>query len=287
MGNVLEVIIPLARREARPQAGAPLPPPEQPRPAGRGLHLPGSEWLSLAIPGPAHCQDELIASLADLAGQHAGDFDLWFWIRYATPAHGPHLRARFHGQPAALAAGLLPALAAWSAGTVSRRLSGGFSVEPYEQETERYGGPEAISAAEHVFAADSRLALTAMTAARDPGPRLAIAALSAASIAAALADGNPAALGGTHVDRDVRRRLAELRPQVRDAWRDPSAGPRASSAWGQRQAALLAYRDVLKPGLRAGCASSVIHMHANRLLGDNALEPGARALAADLLRLPA
>lgn len=284
--HVLELIIPLARRETRPAAVVPPAPSAQPRSAGQGLFLPGSEWLSLAIRCPAHCQDELIASLAGLAGQHDADFDLWFWIRYATPAHGPHLRARFHGQPVTLAAGLLPALAAWSAGAITRRLSGGFSVEPYEQETERYGGADAVSAAEHVFAADSRLVVTAMTTARNAGSRLLVAALSAADIAGSLADGDPAALGDTHVNRDVRRRLTELRPQARAAWRDPAAGLRVHPAWAQRQTALLAYRDILKPGLRPGCASSVIHMHANRILASDALEPGVRALAADLLRLP-
>jgi lantibiotic biosynthesis protein len=57
----------------------------------------------------------------------------------------------------------------------------------------------------------------------------------------------------------------------------------ADPAWAERDAALAAYRAVLPERMRASCASSVIHMHVNRLLGQADLEPLVRALAGDLL----
>ena len=40
------------------------------------------------------------------------------------------------------------------------------------------------------------------------------------------------------------------------------------------------------PARRPSCASSLIHMHTNRILGGTSTEPLVRALAADLLALP-
>jgi len=63
--------------------------------------------------------------------------------------------------------------------------------------------------------------------------------------------------------------------------------PAAVPAWTARQDALAAYRDTLKPKQRSFAASALIHMHANRLLCRAETECAARALAADLLALPA
>jgi class I lanthipeptide synthase len=173
---------------------------------------------------------------------------------------------------------------------IRQRLSGGFIVEPYDQEIERYGGPEAIHTAEQVFAADSHLVLKALAATIDPDQRLVIAALSAATIARTVADGDPAALRGHHLDRAARKRVATLRPQVRSTRsQDDTNSPFPSltdPAWTARQDALVSYRNTLKPAHRPSCASALIHMHANRLLGSADTERMARALATDLLALP-
>ncbi|WP_322751887.1 MULTISPECIES: lantibiotic dehydratase [unclassified Frankia] len=284
--HILELTIPLARRETAPSSFSLVHAPSPARRTGQGLYLPGTSWLSLAIRSPVRCQDELLAELAALTEQHAHDVDRWFWLRYTTSSHGPHLRARFHGRPDLLTANLLPALSAWSATTITRRLSGGFTVEPYEQETERYGGPGAIGAAERAFAADSHLVINALAATRDGDHRRLIAALCAAAIADTVADRDSAALGRSRLDRDSRRHLAALRPQVRAAYRDPAHALRAHPAWNAWQTALLAYRDLLTPERRPGCASVLIHLHANRLLGGTRDEPQVRVLATDLLRLP-
>ena len=283
--HALELVISLARTQA--PAAPPLRPSATARPVrrpGEGLHLPGSDWLSLTIRTPATCQDEVLTRVGTLAEGFPAP---WFWLRYSDHA-GPHLRIRFHADPACLGGRLLPAMAAMTADLITGRLASGLSAEPYEQEIERYGGsPEAMAAAERVFIADSRVALAELTA--DADQRMVIAALSAATIARTVADEDRAALAGHHLDRSARRRLAELRPRTRAAARNETTGlltPPADTAWTARDAALAAYRNALHPAHRASCASSLIHMHINRLLGGTPLEPLARALAADLLFLP-
>ncbi|ADP78958.1 lantibiotic dehydratase [Pseudofrankia inefficax] len=280
--HLLELVIPLAA--TKPLPAPPRPISALPRPAGAGLHLPGGPWLSLTIGAPTDQHDEILTGLAALLPGLRGLFDRWFWLRYRSPAIGPHLRVRFHGAPAILGGQLLPAVSEWGARLVADALARGFSVEPYDQEIERYGGPSTIEAAEEVFAVDSDLVLAALAATDEPDQRLVVAALTAATVARTVADGDPAALGRPRLDRASHRRLAELRRLVTDAVRDGTiALPLSHPAWERQSDALRAYHDRLAAGRRADCASSVIHMHANRLLGDTAQERIARALAAGLL----
>ncbi len=280
--HLLELVIPLA-------ATAPPPAPARPittllRPAGAGRYLPGGPWLSLAIGAPAAQHDEILADLAGILPDMRGMFDRWFWLRYRTQAIGPHLRVRFHGAPAVLGGELLPEVSQWGARLVADALASGFSVEPYDQEIERYGDPPAMEAAEEVFAADSNLVLAALTATHDADQRLVVAALTAAMVARTLAGRDPAALGRPRLDRAAHRRLADLRRLANDAARDGTATlPPSHPAWAGYLDALRSYHDRLPADRRADCASSVIHMHANRLLGDNAQERLARVLATTLL----
>ncbi|MGH3277517.1 MAG: lantibiotic dehydratase [Trebonia sp.] len=283
--HVLELVISLDRRAPAPVLQRPVSPP---RPTGAGVHLPGGEWLSVALRAPSHLHDQLVLSLAEVVASVPGAADRWFWLRYADAAVGPHLRARFHGDPAFLGGEFLPALSAWCRRAICERLCGGFSVEPYDQEVERYGGPGAIAAAEDAFAADSLLALAILRATADPGNRIIAAAHSAATIALTVSATSPTkAIGRSRLDRAARVRYEMLRPQARAAWPALAAGTpvvaSAAPAWRAWRASLAAYRESLDDAPRASCAFSLTHMSANRLLGDLADEAVARALAADLI----
>jgi thiopeptide-type bacteriocin biosynthesis protein len=141
-----------------------------------------------------------------------------------------------------------------------------------------------MCAAERVFDADSRLVLTVLAATSNADQRLVSAALSAAAIARVVANGDRVALDGRHIDRAARRRSTDLRPLVRLATETDSGIIAATHpAWIGLQSALADYRDNLPAVRRPDCASSLIHMHANRLLGDLDTERIARALAADIL----
>jgi thiopeptide-type bacteriocin biosynthesis protein len=280
--HLLELVIPLAATASPPAPAS--PPISPPRSVGAGTYLPGGPWLSLAIGAPAAQHDEILADLASILPDLRAMFDRWFWLRYHTQAIGPHLRVRFHGVPAVLGGELLPEVSRWGARLVADALASGFSVESYDQEIERYGGSTAIEAVEEVFAADSDLVLAALTAASEPDKRLVVAALTAATVARTLASGDPAALGRPRLDRAAHRRLADLRRLVNDAAGDDIAMPIPSHpVWDRYLGALRAYHDRLPAERRADCASSVIHMHANRLLGDTSRERIVRVLATGLL----
>ena len=287
--HVLELVVPIEPRAVpdRSPAVQQLPP----RTGDQGWFLPGGPWLAAHLHAPRTCQDQILAQLEALTRDLAACTDMCFWLRYHDQASGPHLRLRFHGDPAALSGTVLPELSRWCAGLRRQRLASGFAIEPYDQETERYGGPAAISAAEHVLAADSRLCLTVLTRTADPGQRIAATALSAAAITTVLAGGDLAALPRHHLDRPARQQFEALRAKVRTAaqtkdpatFADPILPHGAEDAWTARHATLTAYRAKLQPAQRPACAGTLAHMRANRLLGDAIAERIATALAADLL----
>ena len=279
--HLIDLVVPLTRHHT------PRPTPGDPRTAlrtpGTGTHLPGSSWLSTTLVAPAHLHNTVLTALAPLLTRLPEDVDRWFWLRYTTPALGPHLRLRFHADPHTLATDIQPQLADFADQMHRRGLLGhaALRLEPYEQEIERYGGPQAITAVEDLFCADSRFALTALTHSEED--RLLIAAVGASEIARTLAPDEPrSALGPGRLTRDQRRHRDALRARLTGSTApipDDLAGVHS-----KRRAALFAYRDTVARQSASRCASDVIHMHANRML---AVDPGTervmRTLAADLL----
>ncbi|WP_181727386.1 lantibiotic dehydratase [Streptomyces sp. PT12] len=281
----LELVVSLTRRDAPPQ---PRPSPHRAIRAPRaGRHLPGGTWLSAVLPGPAHLHDATLTELTPLLDQLTIEtgIDRWFWIRYTTPALGPHLRLRFHGDPATLNGHVQPQLATAVAHLHRRGLRDGLHLEPYDQEIERYGGDQAITAAENFFHADSALALHAL--ALTENQRLLLAAASSAEIATTLASEQPRrALEPGRLTPNQRHHRDALRPAIRDG-AQALVPPALASYHARHHRALLAYRDLLPIALTAACASDLIHLHNNRLLGtDPGHERLVRTLAADFLHRP-
>lgn len=280
--HVTELVIPLISRVAPPAVRHRAEMPA--RAHGVGLFHPGGPWLSLAIPTAPHLQDELLLRIVDLSREMAGSWDTWFWLRYHTNALGHHLRIRFHGRPEELGGQLLPAVAAWSAALNDQRLAGRLIVESYEQEIERYGGPRAIELVEKVFAADSCLVLNLLS--EEPDGRMVAAAQVAALIVRTVAENDLSALAGRQLQRSGRQTMNRLRPIVRSA--DAALEelrPGSNELFAALRHRLVSYRDAVPARLRASCASSLIHMHANRALSSGDDEPLMRALAADLIAL--
>ncbi|AQW46767.1 lantibiotic dehydratase [Streptomyces violaceusniger] len=280
--HLIDLVVPLTRRHTPHHT--PSDPRHALRAAGTGTHLPGSNWLSAALSAPGHLHNTVLAELAPLLTNLPDDVDRWFWLRYTTPALGPHLRLRFHAEPHTLATRIQPQLARLADRLHQRRLLGSSALrlEPYEQEIERYGGPQAITAVEDLFCADSRLALAALPHTEDV--RLLAAAASAAEIARTLAPGQPhSALGPGRLTQDQRRHRDALRPRLADA-SNALIPANLAPAYAERRAALIAYRDAVPQQSAAQCASDVIHMHANRMLTvDPGIEQIMRTLAADFL----
>lgn len=138
------------------------PPPTIPRngfhPPVQRAYPPGSEWLFAKVYCPTNLQDDVIPSMLTLADNilAAGWADTWFFIRYADPE--PHIRLRFHGSPAQLTGQVFSQVCNWAGELLSDGFSFKFLFDTYEQELERFGGPQGTSAAEALFFADSRCA---------------------------------------------------------------------------------------------------------------------------------
>jgi thiopeptide-type bacteriocin biosynthesis protein len=276
--HVLELVVPLQGSRRRPVKDDDRPAASTPS----VIHLPGGQWLSLTIPSPSIHHDYLIAQIGSLATTVRGDIDRWFWLRYDSPAHGPHLRVRFAGEPSVLSTAVLPTLSERYTTWMAHGLVGRLVIESYEPEIDRYGGPTAIDDAEQLFDADSDLTLSLLANMPDEDARLVLAALSAIEIACGLTDEATAAVGRPRLDRARRRRVNEVRAAASSGPATPLDSP-ARERWDRRSRALAVYREAVPVDRRADCASSMIHMHANRMGLDRDQEHVARALAAEIL----
>jgi len=141
--------------------------------AARRRFLPGSEWLYAHLYTGTATADAL---LREMVAPLVRDADRWFFIRYADPDW--HIRLRIHGDPAQL----LGALHAAAATELERGRLVRMTLDTYEREQERYGGPEGVALCEQVFHADSvavldLLELTPGDAGADLRWRLALAGI--------------------------------------------------------------------------------------------------------------
>lgn len=125
----------------------------------RPVPPPGSDWLYLIFNGPRASEDALLAGPLGALAEHLveqGDADGWFYVRYSDPE--PQLRLRIHGDAATLTGRVLPALSGWGACAIADRARTRFTIETYERELERYGGPATTEICERIACVDSRTA---------------------------------------------------------------------------------------------------------------------------------
>ncbi len=240
----------------------------------RRLRPPGSDWLYAKLYDVPAYEDDLIAHPIREFGAQAiadGTADSWFFMRYVDP--DPHLRIRWHGDPAVLTEQLAPRLLRWGAELVNAGYCKSFGLDTYDQEVERYGGPVGMELAEQLFHADSELVAELLLQRRS---------LDTSLLGVYTVDTLLAALG-----YDVARREALCRSGVEDrkatadefrkeqnalrgvlgdpSWLPASARP-AMELWSERIADIacrLTEAELDKDEL----TQSYVHMHCNRLLG--------------------
>ncbi len=120
--------------------------------------FPGEEWIYLKLYAAFSQHEELLAgplrNIVSSLQEHAL-LDRWFFIRYADPE--PHLRLRFHAKDTTSIQSILALVLPWSVQLARNSQIQRFSLDTYEREVERYGGPEAIDLLEQVFTVDSVL----------------------------------------------------------------------------------------------------------------------------------
>jgi thiopeptide-type bacteriocin biosynthesis protein len=306
--HVNELIFPMI---PRPDTGArPEVPPQhptrsllRPRSEQQALgHFPGSEWLYAKLYSPSTMQEAILTRhLPRLVTAVADDVDRWFFLRYRDPE--PHLRLRFHGDPAALAARVLPVLRDWADGLRRARLVGGLVLDTYHPELERYGGPAAMTAAEQVFHTDS-MAVLAQLASTGDEPRVPpelTAAVNFAGIVGAFHPTPDAAadwLLARYPKNEEHHRMFRahrsecLRLIDLGTTADPppalALSATAAASWRARSAAVARYGQLLREldgggdawGTPDHALSSLLHMHHNRLIGvDRTSEAWAHTMA--------
>lgn len=278
--HVAEFVVPLVR--TGPPAAVPAPLPAA---VGRErLRPPGSDWLFATIYHVPTLEEDLITGALSAFGSEAcaeGLADNWFFMRYVDPY--PHLRLRLHGEPSVLTDKLGPELMRWASSLVASGAVRRVAIDTYDQEVERYGGPEALAAAERLFGADS-VAVADLLRLYQSGRLL----LDRPLLCALTVDDLLAGLG-----LDVAERTSMYRTRVLDrsltgeAYRRDKNVLRSligdpSSAGAEVTAILDARRPVVESVARVheslawkgklgrsrfDIAASIVHLHCNRLLG--------------------
>ncbi|MEV0278614.1 lantibiotic dehydratase [Streptomyces sp. NPDC050610] len=290
---------PLAVESSGPLRGAEQTEPVRLRPVG-GEHLPGGEWLYTSVYCARERQDEVLTvHLPRLLATLPDGVDRWFFLRYSDGSE--HLRLRWHAPAAVLAGELLPQVHAFVAELRDCGLTRRVVIDTYDPEVERYGGPQAMAAAEKVFHADSVTVLETLRLLRagriTTAPPL-LAATSYMALARAFFTARDPLLGPA-ADRDAgarwllerlsknqqahrhfrqmrREALALIRPYDDHApLLDTIDSEVLRTVWSQRNEAVLAYGHTLRAlGTRswtspASVLASLLHMHHNRLIGSD------------------
>ncbi|MBD3004081.1 lantibiotic dehydratase [Streptomyces sp. 5-10] len=247
-------------RVSRPASGTPGA--VTPRPVDMDDRRHRSWFYGKLYTATAQQEEVLVDHLPRLLAALPDDGGRWFFIRYADPE--PHLRLRFHGDRDVVWSRIAPTVLDWVDDLHGQRLAGRMVVDTYEPETVRYGGPEALDAAERFFHRDSVTVIEQLT-------RLASGA-----------DTTPVGvLVAAHYVDLVRQVHGEDWPDwflamPRDDEHHPFFRTHRSTALGllDEGALGLSARAARAQALRAypaasqrGVMASVLHMHHNRLAG--------------------
>ncbi|MEV6304525.1 lantibiotic dehydratase [Actinoplanes sp. NPDC051861] len=283
-GHLVEMVVPLVRvAPSRPGPAVPA----APRVDAERRRPPGSDWLYVTLDGPPRTEDDLIAGpLGELADGivERGDADGWMLVRYADPDR--HLRLRFHGEPGTLLGRVLPEVTGWAARAIGAGLRTRMSIETYDRELERYGGPHTLAICEELACADSAAVRGLLTAMRGAG--LDRVELGLVSMAALLDGLGERSLAGTHSAGG--RRFREQKERLRALVGAYGTGrwDRLGAGWDRAGAVLERRRQTVEPlagrlraagGVLPDLAPSILHLHANRL----GLDREAERLALGLL----
>lgn len=262
--------------------------------AVRHAFPPGGEWLYLKIYAAAARHEELLTRhLPALIRRASPLTDRWFFLRYRDDE--PHLRLRFHGEPATLNTHLLPAVHDWAADLAGHGLIREIVLDTYRPEILRYGGPEATEAAERAFHADSVCVLEQLSLRAQGLIDLPLEMLVAANDLDLtsrlhgegwrdwLLRAYPKGPRHTAFQRHRREALRRLDPEA--GWTglaEVPGGDRLLSSWVRRADDVAGYGRLVRRLVDAGhldsettAFTSMLHLHHNRLAGIRAETEGS------------
>jgi thiopeptide-type bacteriocin biosynthesis protein len=257
---------------------------------------PGSDWLYLALRGPRVAEDGVLTGALGASADRLVDegvADGWFFVRYADPE--PELRLRLHGHAEALYGRVLPELTAEAVRAIARGDRTAMTLQTYERELERYGGPVTTAICERIACADSaavRRILASNPTLRGPSAargaeqrfdRIELGVVCVAGLLSALATdpdellrwcaGTPTPESG-QAYRERKDRLRELLA------RGPDPATPLGAALDRRAAEVASLGGQLRDRYRDGSGThpidelvpSLVHLHVNRLGLDHPTE---------------
>ena len=259
-GHANELVIPLVST-AEQEAVQPNPSWRTAN-APRIRHFPGGEWLYTKVYAMSDLHDGLLSGQVSRLVERMGA-ERWFFLRYRDP--DAHLRLRFH-------AGDQAVLHDWAREAAAAGLIRTMVLDEYEPETVRYGGPEVLQAAEELFCADSRAVIEQLklrTQGKLDLPIESLVALNHLDLLTSFGDLEQWFVDTYPID------LSNLVPQAtRAEFSRLLADFQPLDCWQQRRVAAARYGEAVRSNPQA--VMSVLHMHANRLLGmDRAAEDRA------------
>jgi thiopeptide-type bacteriocin biosynthesis protein len=288
-GNYLsELVVPLIvdsdEKASEPVIAKPTMPTAQSR-----LRPPGSDWLFAKVYFlPPYEEDLLVGPIRTLTSEvlGAGYADSWFFMRYEDP--DPHVRVRWHGDPATLNTKLAPVLLTWGAELVRDGYVQRFCLDTYDQEVERYGGPAGMELAERLFAADSTAVVDLLQLVDSRKLDIERAQLGVytvdmllSALGLDLAERTHLYAGGLRDRKETSEEFRQEQSAFRSVLGDPDwlsgqpAGAEAAAILAVRNRAVRAVgaeldllADIGQLGkAKQHLARSFVHMHCNRLLG--------------------
>ncbi len=314
-GYIAEIVVPLVRAAPVAPTAAPVgsAEPRQPGPSPNGgtttatfttqdrIRAPGSDWLFVKLYGARDHENALLTgTLGDICEmtETSGIAPSWFFLRYADPE--PHLRVRWKGDADLLIHQLLPHLTEIANALIAQRIITRFTIDTYDRELDRYGGPAGTDVCERIFHADSRAVQQLLSIPGSGEDITQLAVLTVDSLLDGLGLDGDARLDfytrrTASTDENVRRRAGADYRIRKVALRttlgrsgvdhvDPSgrlAGVLAARHDRLRAAAAdladLEARGLLTAPLDS-LYPSLIHMHLNRLSGDTAAVSEAHVL---------
>jgi thiopeptide-type bacteriocin biosynthesis protein len=305
-GHANEVVIPLLPRTGLGPRSTEAPSGVRaPRPGTRHhleRHMPGSEWTFLKLYSRAVLHNAIIVDdLPPLLERLDGLTDRWFFARYRDD--GAHIRLRFHSHSRELGHDLIGIVGEWATELARQGVINDFSLNTYHPEIDRYGGPQAIAAAEEVFHADSVSAIEQLGLYRDAGLGVDMDLLTAANVMDLAHRLMPRSWRGWLLDTFAKNEHHRAFQRSRDAamsllcptaaWQELRRGGKGEllhASWERRAGAVARYGDTIRRLTPAGqpaatsAFASILHMNHNRLAGiDREAEMRSHAIARGVL----
>lgn len=246
--------------------------------------MPFKNWLYLKLYADRERETELISlHMTDYmkALKQNYEFD-YFFIRYLDPK--PHVRLRLKAKSSVLFQ-VYANLSNWLDGLLQDNVISDISIVPYDQEIERYGGPDIIELAEQVFFDDSMVVGELLKLKRMGKIKLKLSEIAIISIffcldqmGMMLAEQEYFLKNSYHITeylpefKKEKTRLLELCDLEND-WSNFASteeGKLIIPILSQRNESLKNYGDQIRKFddvTRYSIVSSIVHMHCNRLMG--------------------